>query len=53
MIHKKQLENVEYIKYFGSIITNDARRTHENKSKTGTAKAALNKKTTLSPANWI
>jgi len=45
MIDQKQWENVEYFNYFGSLITNDARRTHEIKSRIAMAKAAFNKKT--------
>jgi len=33
IIHKKQLENVEYFNYLGSIITNDERSNHEMKSR--------------------
>ena len=44
MIDQKQLENVEYFKYLGSIITNDARCTNEIKSRIATAKAPLKKK---------
>jgi hypothetical protein len=51
-IDQKQLENVEYFVYLGSMITNDARFTCETKSRITMAKAALNKKKTLSPANW-
>jgi hypothetical protein len=47
MIHKKQLDNVEYFNYLGSMITNDARYTGEIKSGIATAKAAFNKKKTL------
>jgi hypothetical protein len=47
MIDQKQLENVEYLKYLGSMITNDARCTHEIKSRIAMAKAAFNKKKTL------
>jgi hypothetical protein len=32
MIDEKQLENVEYFKYLGSITTNNARYTREFKS---------------------
>jgi hypothetical protein len=32
MIDQKQLENVEYFSYFGSMITSDARCTREIKS---------------------
>jgi hypothetical protein len=45
MVDQKQLENVEYLKYLGSMITNDARCTQEIKSTIGMAKAAFNKKT--------
>jgi hypothetical protein len=44
---KKQLENVEYFSYLGSMITNDARRTQEIKSSIAKAKATFNKKRTL------
>ena len=47
MIHKKQLENVEYFNCLGSMITNDARCTREIKSTIVNAKAALNNKKTL------
>jgi hypothetical protein len=33
VVHQKQLENVEYFKYLGSMITNDARYAREIKSK--------------------
>jgi hypothetical protein len=46
------VENVEYFNYLGSMITNDARCTREIKSRIAMAKSALNKKKTLSPANW-
>ena len=48
MIDQKQLENVEYIKYLGSMLTNDGRCTCESKSRIAMAKAAFNKKKTLS-----
>ena len=32
MIDQKQLENVEWFKYLGSLLTNDGRCTHEIKS---------------------
>jgi hypothetical protein len=41
---QKQLKNVEYFSYLGSMITNDARCTHEIKSKITMAKVAFNKK---------
>jgi hypothetical protein len=47
MIDQKQLENVEYFNYLGSMITNDARCTHEIKSTITTVKAAFNKKKNL------
>jgi hypothetical protein len=47
MIDQKQLENVEYFNYLGSMVTNDARCTREIKSKIAMAKAAFNKKKTL------
>jgi hypothetical protein len=47
MIDQKQLENVEYFNYLGSIITNDARCTREIKSRIAMAKAAFNKKKNL------
>jgi hypothetical protein len=45
MIDQKQRGNVEYLKYFGNIITNDARCTREIKSVIAMAKAAFSKKT--------
>jgi hypothetical protein len=45
MIDQKQLENVEYFNYLGSMITNDARCTLEIKSRIAMAKAVFNKKT--------
>jgi hypothetical protein len=42
---QKQPENVGYINYFGSIMTNNARCTHEIKSRIVMAKAEFNKKT--------
>jgi hypothetical protein len=44
MIDQKQLENVEYFNYLGSMITNDGRCTREIKSRIAMAKAAFNKK---------
>jgi hypothetical protein len=43
MIDQKQLENVEYLNYLGSVITNDARCTRETKYRIVMAKAAFNK----------
>jgi hypothetical protein len=42
---QKQLENVEYLSYLGSLITDDARCTGEIKYRIITAKAAFNKMT--------
>jgi hypothetical protein len=47
MIDQKQLENVEYFNYSGSMITSDARCTREIKSRLAMAKPALNKKKNL------
>jgi hypothetical protein len=47
MIDQKQLKNVEYFSYLGSMITNDARCTREIKSRISMAKAAFNKKKNL------
>jgi hypothetical protein len=47
MIDQKQLENLEYFNYLGSMITNDARCRREIKSRISMAKAAFNKKKTL------
>jgi hypothetical protein len=41
------LENVEYLNYLGSMITNDARSTREIKSIIAMAKAAFNNKKNL------
>jgi hypothetical protein len=51
MMDPKRPENVEYLNYKGSVITNDARCTRKIKSRIAMAKAAFNKRT-LSPANW-
>jgi len=42
---------MEYFNCLGRIITNDARRTREIKTRIAVAKAAFNKKL-LSPENW-
>jgi hypothetical protein len=47
MRDQKQLENVEYFKYLGRILTNDGRYTCEIKCRIAMAKAAINKKRTL------
>ena len=44
MIDQKQLENVEFFKYLGSILTNDGRCTCEIKCSVAMAKVAFNKK---------
>ena len=46
MINKKR-ENVEYFKFFHSVITNDTRCTRGIISRIAMAKAAFNKKETL------
>jgi len=43
-VYQKQLENVKYFNYLGSMITNDARCTWEIKSRIDTVKAAFYKK---------
>jgi hypothetical protein len=47
MIDQKQLENVESLKYLGSILTNDGRCTCEIKCRIAMAKATFNKKMPL------
>jgi len=47
MTDQKRLENVQYFNYLGSHIRNDARCTHEIKSRIAMAKAAFNMKKTL------
>jgi hypothetical protein len=47
MIDQKQLENVEYFSYLGSMITSDARCTREIKSRIAMAKTAFNKNKNL------
>ena len=47
MIDQKQLENVEYFKYLGSLLTNDGRCTREMKSRIAMAKAAFSNKKTF------
>jgi hypothetical protein len=44
MLRFIQLENVEYLNYLGSMITNHARYTRTIKSRIAMAKAAFNKK---------
>jgi hypothetical protein len=45
MMDQKQLVNVKYFNYLCSMITNDARRTRQIKSRIALAKTAFNKKT--------
>jgi hypothetical protein len=47
MIDQKQLENVDFFKYLGSILTNDGRCTCEIKCRIAMAKAVFNKKSAL------
>jgi hypothetical protein len=47
MKDQTQLASVEYFNYFGSMITDDATRTHEIKSVISMAKAAINGKKAL------
>jgi hypothetical protein len=51
MVDQQQLENMEYVNYLGSMITNDAKCTCEIKSRISIAKAAFNKKKTLFTSN--
>ena len=44
---EKQLENVEYLKYLGSLIRSDARFNRENKFRIFMATAVLNQKKTF------
>jgi hypothetical protein len=50
MIDQKQLENVEYFSYLGSMITNNARCIREIKSRIVMAKTAFKKEKTLFPS---
>jgi len=45
MIHQKQMKKVDYFTYLGSTTANNARCTHENKSRIAMAEAAFNLKT--------
>jgi hypothetical protein len=47
IIDRKQLENVEYFKCLGTIITNNARCTREIKSKISVEKPEFNRKKTF------
>jgi len=44
MIDQKQLRNVEYVNYFGCLITSDARCAHEIKSRISMTRATFKKK---------
>jgi len=44
MIDQEQLQNVQYCVYMGNMITNDARRTREIKSRIAVATAAITSK---------
>jgi hypothetical protein len=46
------MEKVVYLNYLGSLIINDARYTHEIKSRTAMARIAFKKKMTLFNTNW-
>ena len=52
IIYQKQLEDVEFFKYSGSILTNDGRSTCEIKCRIAMAKAAFNKKRALFTSTW-
>jgi hypothetical protein len=52
MIDKKQLENVEYFNYLGSIKTNSVKHTHEIKSRIAMGKRSIQKEDNFSPDNW-
>jgi hypothetical protein len=47
MMGQKQQENVENLRYLGSMMTNDARYTREIKSRIAMEKAAFKKKKTF------
>jgi hypothetical protein len=47
MVDQKQLENMEFFKYLGSMLTNYGRCACEIKSRIAMAKAAFNKKRAL------
>jgi hypothetical protein len=47
IINQKQRKNVEYFRYFGSMITNGEKCTREIKSRIDLTKSALNRKTNL------
>jgi hypothetical protein len=51
IIYQKELESVEYFRYYGNVTTNDTGYTQAIKSRIAMAKAEFNKKT-FSPSNW-
>jgi hypothetical protein len=51
MKDQKQLENVEYFNYLGSMTTSDAKCTHDIISRITMAKAAFKKKKLFLPAS--
>ena len=52
MTDQKQLENVKYFKYLGSMLTDDGRCTYEIKSKIAIEKLHLTRRRIFLPANW-
>jgi hypothetical protein len=52
MIYQKQLENVEYFNYLGSMLTNEGRCTCEIKSRIAMAKQRSTRRRLSLPANW-
>ena len=51
-VDQKQLENVKFLKYLGSMLKEDGRCTCEIRSRIVIAKATFNKKEILLPPNW-
>ena len=52
MMDQDQLHNLEYFKYFGSMLTTDAICTREIKSRIVTEKKNTQKKKNLLPPKW-
>jgi len=52
MTDQKQLENVEYFKYLGSMLASDGRCTCEIKSRLPRQKLHSTRRRLLLPANW-
>lgn len=52
VIDEKQLDNVEYLNYLQSLVTNDAICIREIQSRISMAEAAFFKKKTDSSADW-